>query len=70
MTTITGIVILSDSGFAAEVTSICAALDLPVAAIVGTGSALDAATTLGIDAVSWTGGRRDSASRAGGYRFR
>jgi sugar O-acyltransferase (sialic acid O-acetyltransferase NeuD family) len=55
MTTITGIVILSDSGFAAEVTSICAALDLPVAAIVGTGSALDAATTLGIDAVSWTG---------------
>lgn len=55
MTTANAIVILSDSGFAAEVASICAALDLPVAAIVGTGSALDAAATLGIEAVRWTG---------------
>ena len=50
-----GIVILATSGYAAEIASICAALDLRVEAIVGTGSALDAAATLGIDAAIWTG---------------
>jgi sugar O-acyltransferase (sialic acid O-acetyltransferase NeuD family) len=50
-----GIVILADSGYAAEVASICAALGLPVRAIAGTGSALAAAATLGIEAMNWTG---------------
>ena len=50
-----GIVILAESGYAAEVASICAALGLPVRAIAGTGSALAAATALGLEAISWTG---------------
>ena len=55
MTSGDGIVIMATSGYAAEVASICAALDLSVIAIIGSGQALEAARTLGVDALPWDG---------------
>ena len=49
------IIIVSNSGYAGEVASVVAALGRRTAMIVGTGSALSAAESLGISTMPWSG---------------